>query len=269
MTADSLPSNPEDHDDGSLFDDFINHSLDLGGLDEDEADDEELELDDLGGIFGIRRPNNPFSPFSRPSGGVRGVLPPSSGSRGPRLPRIPMRDDVRWRHAVMLLEQPTLELHQPFFDYRDHNGQLILPLARKSRRRITYIRNIMPGWTAVRYKPAGGTVGEFSEKMGGKVIQHHHLNMANKEIAGFVKTEELPALRAVWVSPADFEWALIVVETVLITAAIALVVTYLSLRIYVGNPPATGGLVDRIATLEAQVQALELQQGGAELPAIP
>ncbi|HYO87291.1 MAG TPA: hypothetical protein VER79_01515 [Candidatus Limnocylindrales bacterium] len=258
MTADSLPSNPEEHDEDSLFDEFINHSLDLDGLEDEETSDEEegLDFDD---------PNSILIRFRLP-GGIAGGLPGGmlgqaapygAGSRGPRLPRIPMRDDVRWQHAVMSVQSQSLKLHQPFFDYRDHDGQLMLPLTHKSARRITFIRNVMPGWTVVRYSPSRGTVGEFTEKTGNRQTQQHQLNLAGKDIAGFVKTEDLPPVRPARIGPEVMEFMLELAGTILVVAAVTFAMFYLLLRLYIGDPPATGALVDRIATLEAQVQALE------------
>ncbi len=269
MTADPLPPNPDEHDEDSLFDEFINHSLDLDGLEEDDPDEDEavLDLDDPDSIVvRFRLPGGLPDGFSS---GLMGALRPNAGSRGPRLPRIPMRDDVRWQHAVMHLQTQRLELHQPFFDYRDHDGQLALPLTRKSARRITYIRNIMPGWTVVRYTPSRGTVGNFSEKVGGKQLQRHQLNLAGKDIAGFVRTEELPPLRPARIGPGVMVTAADVVSTLLMVAAITIAVAYLYLHLSVGEPPATDALMERIATLEAQVQALETQADGVDVPAVP
>jgi hypothetical protein len=262
LTTDPLPNVPQDHDDKSLFDDFINRSLNLDGLDENAwgEEDDTLDMDDPNGvIFRFRLP-----------GGVLGNLKQNSSNPFRNtLVRIPMKEDVRWQDMVMTSRPGRLKISQPRFNYCNHDGEMVLPLTPKSSRRIRIVREVMPGWSAVSYVPSHGTEAAFTEKMGGRVVAHHHLHMGGKDLSGFVKTDELPALRPMRLPVDRIEDALSYAQALLVVTLIGLAVFYLGMRIFIGDPAADGRLVERIATLEAQVQTLENQLAPVELPITP
>jgi hypothetical protein len=264
LTTDPLPADPEEHDDKSLFDDFINRSLDLDGLDENAWDEDEEE-----GALDFDDPNSVIFRFHLPGGMLDNLKQNGSNAYRNTFLRLPMKEDVRWQDMVMTSRPGRLKIAQPRFDYLNHDGEMTLPLTPKSTRRIRVVHEVMPGWSAVSYVPGRGTEAAFTEKVGGRVVAHHHLHMGGKDLSGFVKTDELPALRPARLPVNRLQDTLTYAQDVLIVALIALAVFYLGLRIFIGDPAADGRLVERIATLEAQVQALEGQFVPDEAPMTP
>lgn len=250
MSTNLPPVNPDEQEQPSLFEDFINRSLDLDGLEPEPApgDDSTFPFVDGRVMFQLQLPNG--GPL------LTGALGAGLGDGGgPRLPSLPMSDDVRWQTARLVGRSARLRVHRPMYDYQVHTGQMILMLGARIGFRMQVIRDLRPGWNAVRFRAGRGTVGEYIEWRGNTAAKHQ-LKLDDKQITGFIRSEDLPQIAPARELPmldslGSIFWSLVMIGLIVLAAAL------LAKQMAFGGQPATTELNDRIAALEAQVSALE------------
>ncbi len=251
MSTNLPPVNPDEQEQPSLFEDFINRSLDLDGLEPEPAPDDESAFPFADGervTFHLQLPNG--GPLL--TGALGAGLTDVGASR---LPSLPMSSDVRWQTMKLVGRPARLRLHQPMFDYRFHTGQMILMITARFGFRLQLIRDVRPGWNAVRFRAGRGMVGEYIEWRGNTAAKHQ-LQLEDKDITGFIRSEAMPEMRPARKLPMlgalkDVAWLLLEIAVLVIVAA------WLVAQIAFGGQPTTADLQNRIATLEAQVSALE------------
>lgn len=247
------PNNPDEPEHHSLFEEFINRNLDLDGL--DEADDAAPDADRPEGddesriLFELQFPGGGPAlkgPFGNPVMG---------GPLDSRLPGWPLTFDARWRR-VRVRQRPTkLRIYRPRIGFEAYGGQLVIPLGARSRQQMDIIPDVRPGWTAIRYQAGFGTAAELIEWRGNKAALHH-LRINQREITGYIKHEDMPAVRRVWFTGVWLEVSWWVFMT-LLALMLALSVVVVAQRVPLGDVPSVTDLQAQIATLEAQVRALQ------------
>jgi hypothetical protein len=250
------PPSPDEPEHRSLFEDFINRSLDLDGLDEsggDASDADSPETDDE---------NRILFELQFPGGGplLKGALSgsPGAGPAGARLPGWPLTFDARWQRVAMRQRPAKLRIYKPRIGFEMYAGQLVLPLGPRSPRQMDIIPEARPGWTAVRFEVGFGTAAELIEWRGNKAALHH-LRINHREITGFIKQEDMPDVRRVWFTGVwqDLSfWLFWVAAGILVLLAVVLVAQ----RVPLGDLPTVADLQAHVATLEAQVDALQAQE---------
>jgi hypothetical protein len=250
------PQNPDEPEHPSLFEEFINRNLDLNGLDDadDSGPDAHSPDTDAEGrlVFEMEWPAGPV---------LRGALG-ASGPVGARLPSWPLSFDARWQRVTMRQQPAKLRIYKPRIGYEMYAGQLVIPLGPHSPRQMDIIPDARPGWTAVRYQAGFGIAAELIEWRGNKAALHH-LRINHREITGFIKQDDMPAVRRV-----RFTWAWLEISGWLIGAMVAilllLAIVMVAQRVPLSGGPSVSDLQAQIATLEAQVQSL--QQAQPEAP---
>lgn len=260
MNPNPPPPDSDDPESDSVFDDFINRNLDLGGLDGAEEDGDE-EVSDAGVQFHADGHGRiflelPFSPPGAPNATSAPGGRPRPPGASPFFP-MPFEHDARWAEVMIRRRPDKLRIQEARVAYTNYQGQLILTLHPRTSRRIRVIPNIRPGWTAVRYFLDQPTPGELIEWRGNRAVVHQ-LEAGYHTVSGLVKNDEMPATRPAqrWellLRAADFGVMLILIVLVLNLLAL------LTSRLPLGDSPTLNELNGRVETLQAQVSTLEAQ----------
>jgi|GEM_PF-1203819 hypothetical protein len=258
------PSNEDDSDDLSAFDDFVNKHLDFesrndknskpvtkGNIFEDNEEDIFEDEEDVPPYNPFRgTPPSPFgSIFNRPgapqpqSPRQSGSAPPPASSAPGAPPRNPMptADDRRWISGYYKV-RTDLEIFQtlPFMTSR---VLIVTDANRRWNKRVRYIPNVAPGWAAIELR-------------------------ASRPIRGYVRTSEVRFISAAKVPRWSkmmmtfrLDWFDILVISVVLMLFLFLL-TDVDETLFYSARPHVEALQTQIAEQQARIDTLEAQISG-------